>query len=53
VTVECSAHWREGEAARGGEGAPGNGAVGAAREVRRALRVEDGPDRWAPPVSGT
>jgi hypothetical protein len=31
VTVECSAHWREGEAARGGEGAPGIGATGTAR----------------------
>jgi hypothetical protein len=25
VTIGCSAHWREGEAARGGEGARGNG----------------------------
>jgi hypothetical protein len=25
VSIECSAHWREGEAARGDEGARGNG----------------------------
>jgi hypothetical protein len=25
VSIECSAHWREGEAARGGEGARDNG----------------------------
>jgi hypothetical protein len=27
-------------------------AAGAAREVGRRLELEDGPDRWAPPVSG-
>jgi hypothetical protein len=25
ASIECSAHWREGEAARGGEGARGSG----------------------------
>jgi hypothetical protein len=27
-------------------------AAGAARKMGRRLRVEDDPDRWAPPVSG-
>jgi hypothetical protein len=27
-------------------------AAGTARKVGRRLRVEDDPDRWAPPVSG-
>jgi hypothetical protein len=30
----------------------GQQAAGAAREVGRRLELEDGPDRWAPPVSG-
>jgi hypothetical protein len=30
----------------------GHRAVGAAKGVGRRVRVEDDPDRWAPPVSG-
>jgi hypothetical protein len=42
-----------GKGRRRGE-ARGRGATaaGAAREVGRRLELEDGPDRWAPPVSG-
>jgi hypothetical protein len=32
VSIRCSAPWREGEEARGGERAPGNSAASAARE---------------------
>jgi hypothetical protein len=52
ASIECSAHWRGGEAARGGEGARGSGGGRRGREMGGRLRVEDGPDRWAPPVSG-
>jgi hypothetical protein len=44
VSIGCSAHWREGEVARGGEGARAT-AAGAAREVGRRLELEDGPGR--------
>jgi hypothetical protein len=37
----------------GRRGGTGHRAVGAARKVGRHLELEDGPDRWAPPVSGT
>jgi hypothetical protein len=52
VTIGCSAHWREEEAAWGGEGARGNGRPARPGRWSGRLRVEDGPDRWAPPVSG-
>jgi hypothetical protein len=41
----------EGEEAREGEEAPGSAAGAAREEERRQRDVEDGPDRWAPPVS--
>jgi hypothetical protein len=44
VSIGCSAHWREGEVARGGEGARAT-AADAAREVGRRLELEDGPGR--------
>jgi hypothetical protein len=47
--------WRtrgEGEEARGGEGAPGIGRPARPGRWSGWLELEDGPDRWAPPVSG-
>jgi hypothetical protein len=41
----------EGGEAREGEEAPGSAAGAAREEERRQRDVEDGPDRWAPPVS--
>jgi hypothetical protein len=52
VTVGCSAHWREGEEARGGGSAPGQSGSGGHGRKGGRLEVGDGPDRWAPPVSG-
>jgi hypothetical protein len=52
VTVGCSAHWREGEEARGGRSAPGQSGSGGHGRKGGRLEVGDGPDRWAPPVSG-
>jgi hypothetical protein len=48
-----SASRTRGKRRRRGE-ARGRGAVGGrrGREVGRRLEVGDGPDRWAPPVSG-
>jgi hypothetical protein len=40
ASVECSAHWREGEAARGGEGAWGSGGGRRGREVGGRLRLK-------------
>jgi hypothetical protein len=36
----------------GRRGGPGSGGGRRGREVGRRLKVEGGPDRWAPPVSG-
>jgi hypothetical protein len=47
--------WRtrgEGEEARGGEGVPGIGRPARPGRWSEWLELEDGPDRWAPPVSG-
>jgi hypothetical protein len=44
--------WREGRRRGGSESTPGSGGGWRGREVGRRLRVEDSPDRWAPPVSG-
>jgi hypothetical protein len=52
VTVGCSAHWREGEEARGGGSASGQSGSGGHGRKGGRLEVGDGPDRWAPPVSG-
>jgi hypothetical protein len=34
------------------DGGAGSGAAARGRRGGRGLEVEDGPDRWAPPVGG-